>query len=172
MTKPKPKALKPKPKPKAAIMLPVVTGPLIAPDGPTTGSKIVITAAGLMLVEAISRQGGAQPLCASSLGITLSAFKKVVGENDGNNSCRLAYERGKAELEFEVATLLLEAGRNGHVIALIFYSKAQLGWTDAPQIGTQVGVQIVLPDSMNREEFAKRVEVRTISPPKVEEIAP
>jgi hypothetical protein len=169
MTKPKPK-----PKAKAKLALPAVVGPLIVTvpnSGNGTVNRTEVTPAGLALVESIARQGGSQPLCASSLGISLSSFKRIIGECDGNNETRLAFERGRAELEFEVATLLLEHGRAGNVIALIFYSKAQLAWTDAPQVGTQVGVQIVLPDSMSRDDFAKRVEVRTIAPTKVEEVA-
>ena len=164
---------KPQPKAKAKLALPVAVGPFIERFPARYGEpKAEVTPAGLKLVESIARQGGSQPLCASSLGISLTTFKRIIGEDDGNNPTRLAFEKGRAELEFEVATLLLEHGRAGNVIALIFYSKAQLNWTDTPQVGTQVGVQIVLPDSMDREAFAKRVEVRTIAPPpKVEEDA-
>ena len=164
MTKqPKPKApSKPKPK-QAAIALPAVVGPLVTRDSSRHGEpRFDITPAGLKIVEACARQGGSQSLCASSLGMSLNTFKRIIGEEDGNNSTRLAFEKGKSELEFEVSTLLLEHGRAGNVIALIFYSKAQLGWTDAPQVNTQVGVQIVLPDSMDRESFAKRVAERTM----------
>jgi hypothetical protein len=164
MTKPKDKAPKPKPKPRAVIALPAVVGPLVTRESSRHGEPTVaVTASGLSLVEAVARQGGSQAKCAAELGVALSTFKRIIAEDDGNNETRLAFERGKAGLEFEVANLLLEHGRAGNVIALIFYSKAQLGWQDAPQISTQVGVQIVLPDSMDREAFAKRVEARTIS---------
>jgi hypothetical protein len=162
--KPQPKA-----KAKAKLALPVAVGPFTNLVLTGARPRNEVTPAGLKLVESIARQGGSQPLCASSLGISLTTFKRIINEDDGNNPTRISFEKGKSELEFEVSTLLLDAGRAGNVIALIFYSKAQLNWTDAPQVGTQVGVQIVLPDSMDREAFAKRVEVRTIAPPKKEE---
>jgi len=168
MTKTKDKAPKPKAKPRAAIVLPTVIGPLVTRESSRHGEqRFEITPAGLKLVEACARQGGSQALCASSLGMSLHTFKRIIGEDDGNNPTRLSFEKGKSELEFEVSTLLLQHGRAGNVIALIFYSKAQLGWSDAPQISTQVGVQIILPDSESRENFAKRIEVRTIAPPEV-----
>jgi hypothetical protein len=162
-------------KPKTKTTTPTLpAGPFIERVPGLQGEpRVEITAAGLAVVEATARAGGSQALCASSLGIALSTFKRVINESDGNNAVRLAFEKGKAELEFEVATLLLKQGRKGNTIALIFYSKSQLGWTDAPQVNTQVGVQIVLPDSMDRESFAKRVEARMITvAPKIDEVAP
>jgi hypothetical protein len=155
---------KPKAKPKAkAVVTTLPAGPFIERVAAGHGEpRVEVTSSGLSLVEATARQGGSQALCASSLGIALNTFKRIIGEDDGNNAVRLAFEKGKAELEFEVSTLLLEHGRAGNTIALIFYSKAQLGWTDAPQVSTQVGVQIVLPDSMDRDAFAKRVAERTM----------
>jgi hypothetical protein len=163
-------------KPKAPATPTLPAGPFIERVPGAQGEpRVEITAAGLSLVEATARAGGSQALCASKLSIGLSTFKRIINEDDGNNATRLAFEKGKAELEFEVATLLLKQGRKGNTIALIFYSKAQLGWTDAPQVGTQVGVQIVLPDSMSRENFAQRVAERSTMitvAPKNDEVAP
>jgi hypothetical protein len=153
--------------------LPAIVGPLIERVPGTPGEpRVEVTPAGLSLVEATARAGGSQALCAAKLAISLSTFKRIINEDDGNNAVRLAFEKGKAELEFEVATLLLRQGRKGNTIALIFYSKSQLGWSDQPQVNNQTAIQIVLPDSLDRAAFAQRIAERTeIAPPHVEEVA-
>src|SRR5450755_2711978 len=110
MTKSKVKAKAPaKPKP-AAIALPA--GPwIVRLSGQHGEPRVDVTPSGLALVEAVARQGGSQAKCAAELGIGLSTFKRIIAEEDGNNETRLAFERGKAGLEFEVANLLLEHGR-------------------------------------------------------------
>lgn len=140
--------------------LPVATGPLIRHEVNTDGPpRIIITDDGLHLIEALAADGAPQTKIAADLGVGLSKFKKLLAEEESAE--RMAWERGRAELEHEIAGLLLRAARKGNIIAAIYYSKAQLGWSEQPTITNQVGVQIVLPDSMDRDSFAKRIADRT-----------
>jgi len=174
MTKPK---TKPAPKPNAkadkpeadthapARALPVVTGPLIVREhnGAPGAPRLVVTAAGLTVLEALAADGAPQSIGASTLGISISQFKKMLAseDDDANAPVMLAWQRGFAALEHEVSRHLLTAMRKGNVIAAIFFSKARLGWTETPPIQNQVGVQIVLPDSLSSEDYAKRIAERT-----------
>jgi hypothetical protein len=126
-----------------------------------TGGRpaVQITPAGLAMVEHVAREGGAQSAVAAALGIALSTFKKQMSDND---EIRLRYEKGRAELEYEISTILLGHARKGNVVAALFYAKCQFSWNENAAPSTQVGVQIVLPDAMSREDFAKSVEVKTI----------
>jgi hypothetical protein len=126
-----------------------------------TGGRpaVQITPAGLALVEATAREGGAQSACAARLGIALSTFKKLMTDSE---EIRLSFERGKSELEFEVSTILLGHARKGNVVAALFYAKCQFGWNENAAPSTQVGVVINLPDSLDRDSFAKRIEARVV----------
>jgi hypothetical protein len=127
---------------------------LVLPPGPHIVDGVIV-AAGYQLVELMAANGATQAAIAARLGITHNDFKKRLALRDGNNELRLTWERGRGALEFEVASLLLTEARKGNVLALIYYSKSQLAWTDTPQIQTQVGLQIVLPAAMDRDSYMK-----------------
>jgi hypothetical protein len=142
---------------------------LVLPDGPyLLGERRDVTPAGLQLIEVIAANGGGQPAIAAKLGMPKATFLKRCNVNDGDNECRLAFERGKAALDFEMATLLLNQAREGNTLAMIYFSKARLGWTDTPQPQQTVGIQIVVPDSLSREQYAARQlpQVTVIEAPK------
>ena len=105
---------------------------------------------------------------ASTLGFPSATFKKRLQANEHDNPLRLSWEKGRSDLEYEVATLLLDQARNGNAISAIFYGKSQLNWQDTPQPTQQVGIQIVVPDSLSREAFAARQlpQVTVIEAPK------
>ena len=153
----------PRRKPKAAPQR--AAAPARAP-GPGTAliergaakGAVALTAEGLALVESVARDGGSQALVASRLGVALSTFKKVMERDE---SVRLAYERGHAELEHEVATLLLDAARKGAIVPAIYFSKARLGWRENDVVApTQNGIQIVLSDSLTPDQWAERQRAR------------
>ena len=138
------------------------TTALVLRDGPK--SEVALTAAGLALVEAVARDGGSQGLIASRLGVALSTLKKAMERDE---SIRLAYERGRFELEHEVASFLLKAMRSGNVVAAIYYSKAQLAWRENDPVPTQqTGIVITLPAAMSHEQWeAHRAQQRSLAAP-------
>jgi hypothetical protein len=152
---PAPKSKRRKVKPARAV--------IVLPEGPYLDEGGVVTSSGLQVVELLAAGGAPQSKIASALGMPFSTFKKMLGENDHDNPLRLTWERGRSDLEFEVATILLDQARGGQVIAAIFYGKSQLNWVDAPQPTQQVGIQIVVPDSLDRVAFEKRMTVRVLT---------
>jgi hypothetical protein len=145
----------PKTKPARAV--------IVLPLGQYLDAERNVTPLGLQVVELLAANGAPQAKIASALGLPLSTFKKHLAENDHNNPLRLTWEKGRSDLEFEVATILLDQARGGQVIAAIYFSKAALGWVDAPQPIQQVGIQIVVPDSLDRKAFAERMAVKVIT---------
>jgi hypothetical protein len=157
--KPSP-APKPKPAPARAV--------IVLPEGPFIGRvpvehgqpRVDVLDAGLRLIELLAADGAPQTRIASALGIGHGTFKNFLKAEAGDNPVRLAWEAGRGTLEAEIASLLLAKGRGGDTIALIYFSKAQLGWSEQPSISNTVGIQIVVPDSMDRDAFARRVSDR------------
>jgi hypothetical protein len=139
------------------------------PLGPyLEGEHREVTPNGLRAVELLAANGAPQSKIASTLGFPLATFKKRLQANEHNNPLRLSWEKGRSDLEYEVATLLLDQARNGNAVSAIFYGKSQLNWVDTPQPTQQVGIQIVVPDSLSREAFAARQlpQVTVIEAPK------
>ena len=140
-------------------------GPYVAREANVDGpARVVVLPSGLALIEALAGDGAPQSKLAADLGIGLTKFKALLADDDGESPVRMAWEAGRASLEHEVSHLLLTAARKGNVIAAIYYSKAQLGWTEQPQVNAQVGVQIVLPDSSpDHESYMRRIADRGIA---------
>jgi hypothetical protein len=133
--------------------------PYVERSGEASNAPTVLTEAGYQVVELVAREGGKQRLIASKLGLTFSAFKRLL---DRDEQCRLRYEAGVAELEHEVGALLLKSARAGAVVPAIYFSKAVLGWRENDVVVPpgQVGIQIVLPDSLTPEQWALRQQQR------------
>jgi hypothetical protein len=128
---------------------------------PDAKGVVALTAEGLALVESTSREGGSQGLIASRLGIALSTLKQVMERTE---AARVAYEKGRAELEHELTVLLLAAARKGAVVPLLYATKALFGWSDQPSVApTQVGIQITLPDSLSPDAWAERQRARAVA---------
>lgn len=127
------------------------TAPLIADGRPTE--------AGLRYVAALARHGGTQGFIASRLGLTAKAFKHLLAD-ESDTATRLAWESGHAELETEVATILLNAARGGHVVAAIYFSKARLGWQESAPPPTGNVLQLILPRPLDAEQYAARLAER------------
>ena len=120
-------------------------------EGKPTG----LTASGLELVERLAARASTQNYIAGRLGITASAFKRLLGRTDDDGQARLAWERGRAEHEQDVIRKLLAHGQK-NVIALIFYSKAKLGFREnEPTPAVESNIKIVLPRPMTEEQYYK-----------------
>jgi len=74
--------------------------------------KITITPDGLSLITSLAALGGGQALIASHLGIHQRTFQRLLG---GVDPCepRLAFEKGRAHFEIELATVLLAQPHGG-----------------------------------------------------------
>src|SRR5947207_1602716 len=111
---------------KAGVEIPQ-SAALVLPEPPYLDGDTV-TAAGLVAIEMLAANAAPQQKIASVLGVSLAMFKRdLLGKASDNpmTPTRAAYERGRGDLEAEVAGLLLKAARNGNTIAAIFFSKAQ-----------------------------------------------
>src|SRR5207302_3956716 len=100
------------------------------PLGPyLEGENREVTPAGLRAVELLAGDGAPQSKIAATLGFPLATFKKRLQANDHDNPLRLSYERGRGELEHELANVLLGQALSGNAGSAIFYLK-NMGWTD------------------------------------------
>jgi hypothetical protein len=102
-------------------------------------------------------QGWPQGKIAATIGMSKATFARLAKEDEGNNELRLAWERGRADLEFELASSLLEQAKSGQTIATLFYLK-NMGWSDTPPVQTNNGLTIVLPGAMSREDYLKSIQ--------------
>jgi len=129
----------------------------------------------LELVERLAARASTQNFIAGRLGITAAAFKRLLGRADDEGPARLAWERGRAEHEQDVIRKLLAHGQK-NVIALIFYSKAKLGFRENEiAAAVESNIKIVLPRPMTEEEYYKTLgmtgpdkanNIKDVTPPK------
>jgi len=110
---------------------------------------------GLKLVERLARRGAPQSKIAASLGITLRRFKSLMDADESD--VRLRWEKGRADHEDEIAKQLVKHGRRSFA-ALIYYSKAALGWKEndpATAVSVQSNIRLTLPRPMSTEDYFK-----------------
>lgn len=120
-------------------------------------SGITILPPALDIVRNMARLGHPVPGIAAALGIS----------REGLNACRKrqpevdeAIAQGRAGLEHELASGLVEAARKGNIVAAIFCLKSMFGYRDNGQTDTapKVAVQINLPAAMEAKAYAAMVE--------------
>ena len=58
----------------------------------------------------------------------------------------------------EIASLLLQQGRKGNTVALIWLSKAMLGWSEKGPPTTQTNIQIVLNDAKSEDAYLRTID--------------
>lgn len=128
-----------------------------ARDG--TSSKVTLTAAGRLLLEAMAAEGNDQATIARALGISPPT---LIACRDRDEEVQEAWTMGKATLADELTHILLGHARGagkGAVIAAIYLTKARLGWTDQPQPEERApAVVIHLPDARSPEDYMKMIE--------------
>lgn len=131
----------------------------VHPDGNFTPHALV-------KVTAWATEGKTKRWIAASLDVPFKRFEALMDKAKGDNPLRIAWETGYAAHEQEIVDRLIAVGKGeskGAMIALIFYSKAKLGWTDkadAPGTGADNRVQIFLPAPMARGEYYKMMGVQ------------
>lgn len=128
------------------------------------GLAYVVTDAGLAVVERLAAAGNADATIALALGLNRKVFSHLLREgDDGDERVIDAYYIGKGALADELTDILFTHAREGNVTALIYLSKARLGWRDqgpAAPVGNAVQINITVPAPMSNEEFAKMIEVK------------
>jgi len=125
-------------------------------DGKSSG----LTPAGLELVEKLAAKASTQNSIAGKLKITASAFRKLLGKADEETPARFAWEKGRGEHEQDIIKKLLMHGAK-NPIALIYYSKAKLGWreNEAPSEASTSNIKIILPAPMSREDYYRMLGI-------------
>lgn len=120
-------------------------------------SGIALMPPALDIVRNMARLGHPVPSIAAALGIsreTLNQCRKRQPEVDE------AFAQGRAGLEFELASSLVEAARKGNIVAAMFALKSMFGYRDNGQTDTapKVAVQINLPAAMEAKAYAAMIE--------------
>lgn len=132
------------------------TKALITRAGRGKTAPVTITPAGLAVIEAMAAEGQDQRTIAKHLGInhqTLNNLRKTRPEVE------LALERGHAALGDELTHHLLNAARNGNIVAMIYLTKARLGWREGDAPEARPNITINLPDSQTPEAYLRAIRV-------------
>ncbi|MFC3100667.1 hypothetical protein [Altererythrobacter lauratis] len=119
-------------------------------------APVTITQDGLEVIEAMAAEGQDQRTIAKRLGIdrkTLDVIRKARPEVDE------AFERGLAALGDELTHHLLNAARNGNIVAMIYLTKARLGWREGDAPEAKPNITINLPDSQTPEAYMRTIRV-------------
>lgn len=136
---------------------------LITRAGRGKTAPVTITPAGLAAIEAMAAEGQDQRTIAKRLGIhvkTLDVIRKANADVDE------AFGRGLAALGDELTHHLLNAARNGNIVAMIYLTKARLGWREGDTPEARPNITINLPDSQTPEAYMRSIRVIEAPEPK------
>ena len=123
-------------------------------------NTITITPKGRSLITAMAEEGQDQRTLAKALGISQ---RTLVRCKERDEAVEDAWADGHALLADEITHLLLQAGRKGNVLALIFLAKCRLGWIDQPkQEAPTPNVVINLPESRSPEAHMKLLQFQPV----------
>jgi hypothetical protein len=105
-------------------------------------------------------EGKFQNFIAAAFRLSRATWTKLMGKGKDETALRIAFERGQAVHEQDIASRLLAAGVR-FTPALMSYTKAKLGWREAEPIvsNNENRIQIVLPAPTTREEMFKRLNL-------------
>lgn len=132
------------------------TKALITRAGRGKTAPVTITPAGLAVIEDLAAQGQDQRTISKRLGIdrkTLDVIRKARPEVDE------AFDRGLAALGDELTHHLLTAARGGNIVAMIYLTKARLGWREGDTPEARPNITINLPDSQTPEAYLRAIRV-------------
>jgi predicted DNA-binding protein (UPF0251 family) len=123
------------------------------------GEQVDITVNGLEAVRLMAFSGFGQRLIASRLGIVLSSLQKLMERDE---RVRLSWEEGFAENEHALVANLQRDADGGYSAASMFLLKARHGFSESVAPTTQVGVQIVLPAALTRDEYMAKLKAESL----------
>jgi len=124
-----------------------------APNG-TGQPRAEITSEGAALVQRTAAAAHSLSNIAAALGVS----RRTLGEAmERQPNVRDAFETGRANLETELASGLLEKARGGNLVATIFLLKAMCGWKEGePRDGVpKVAIQINLPPALSEAAYER-----------------
>lgn len=128
---------------------------------------VTITPEGRSVIKAMATEGQDERTISGALGISQRTLKRC---KERDELVEDAWADGHAALADEITHLLLQCGRKGNVVALIFLAKCRLGWIDQPQPEERApAVVIHLPDARSPEEYLKLIEHQPLELPAPEE---
>ncbi len=137
-----------------------------SPEPPTANALVVrvpngtghpradITSEGAAIVQRMAASAHSLATIGSALGLS----RRTLGEAmERQPEVREAFEAGRAALETELASALLDKARNGNLVATIFLLKAMCGWKEGePRDGTpKVAIQINLPPALTEAAYER-----------------
>ncbi len=125
--------------------------------GTQQGVPTRLTDVAIERVEALARTGLRQTSIAALLGINEHSWDKAKAAQP---EVAFAFQKGRAGLEEELATMLVSMARKGNIAACIFSLKNVANWSDGGirgEAGPALQVNINIPPSMSTAEFDKIV---------------
>ncbi len=132
------------------------TKALITRAGRGKTAPVTITPSGLAVIEDLAAQGQDQRSIAKRLGINHQTFNNL---RKTRPEVELALERGHAALGDELTHHLLTAARGGNIVAMIYLTKARLGWREGDAPEAKPNITINLPDSQTPEAYLRAIRV-------------
>lgn len=123
--------------------------------------ETTITAPGLEVVEAMSRNGHSEASIAKSLGISHRCFKDL---KIRDARVQEALDFGHSGLADELSDILLDIARDRshkmQCVAAIYLTKSRCGWVEGQAPETRPNVTIVLPDSQSPDDYMRSITVQ------------
>lgn len=142
------------PKKVAKKVMPLVIRSVTHTGGEPTTS---LTPLGIDTLRRLIAKGVTRANAARKLGIGHTTLGRILERDE---AVRDAYTQGLAEEEEHLVGVLRRAADKGYAPAAMFLLKSRHGYVEGAQPTTQVGVQIVLPDSLSREDYEARIAAR------------
>ena len=133
-------------------------GALITRASRARTATVTVIPAGLKVIEAMAAEGQDQRTIAKRLGVDQKTLRDI---RDRDPAMAEAWDRGHAALADELTHLLLTKARAGNIIAMIYLTKARLGWREGtPTEGARQAVQvnIQIPPPMSDAEFRRVID--------------
>lgn len=117
----------------------------------------------LKAVELWASEKKSQRTIAAWLGKSLRGFEEALARDKGENTLRLAYESGCAQVEQRMIDMCMALKPTDPklVVAWIFFMKAQFAWRDKPEhaVNDAPKISFILPGPMSEEEYFKKLGI-------------
>lgn len=116
--------------------------------------KATLTDEGYKAMAAMAAEGQDQHSMAAALGMNRSTLQALIKRDQRAED---AMNVGKALLADELTHHLLNAARKGNIVAMIYLTKARLGWREGDTSEARPNIIINLPDAQTPEAYMRMV---------------
>ncbi len=131
--------------------------PVISRADDGTG-KVTVSPNGLLLIEAMARDGYSMVSIAKALRIDQVTLRQIRRRDP---AVQEALDLGLAANERELVNLLMTQARDGQVVPAIFLLKAKHGFREGEQREPPMpNITINLPGAMNPEDYMNAITIR------------